>query len=556
MCAYNQLNGVFGSENHWLLTKVLREEWGFEGIVMSDWGAVHDRVASLNAGLNLEMPPSYTDDEIVVAVRDGRLDEQQLDAMAQGMLDLVDKARAAMEREGFVFDKEAHHDLARRAAQESIVLLKNEGGMLPLASDTKVAVIGEFARTPRYQGGGSSHINPTKMTSFLDALEERGASYSFVPGFTLDAAEQDPQLTAQAVEAARQADVALVYMGLPEAEESEGFDRTHLNLPAKQIEILSRVAAVNPRTVVALSNGSAVQMNPWQDDAAAILETWLLGQAGGSAVADILFGDANPSGKLAQSFPLELTDDPSMVNWPGGDRVVDYGEGVFVGYRYYDSFNVNVAYPFGFGLSYSNFEINNVSVDVTGATSARVTATVKNTSDIDGAEVVQVYVNPAEQSPVQRPVHELKGFKKVFVAAGQSVDVEIELDDRAFAYWSEHDGDWRVVPGTYGVEVATSSRDIVSRETVELAGDDFYSTLNEWSNFGEFKKDPFGSKAVELMLEKGKTGELPAIPEDNLGVQLFLETMPINSMPVLFGKEGRRLTQFLLDEYAAQRAKA
>ncbi|TCD54171.1 beta-glucosidase [Alloscardovia theropitheci] len=553
MCAYNQLNGAFGSENHHLLTEILRDEWGFEGIVMSDWGAVHDRVASLNGGLNLEMPPSYTDDEVVVAVKDGRLDEKQLDKMAQGMLDLAEKAREAMEREGFVFDKETHHAIARRAAQESIVMLKNENGLLPFAGTTKVAVIGEFARTPRYQGGGSSHIHPTKMTSLLDALEERGTDFVFAPGFTLDRSEQTSELTDAAVEAARNADVVVFTMGLPEEEESEGFDRTHLDMPAKQLELLSRVAEVNPNVVAVLSNGSAVQMNPWQDDTRAILETWLLGQAGGSAVADILFGDANPSGKLAQSFPLDIKDDPSMVNWPGGDRIVDYGEGVFVGYRYYDTFDVDVAYPFGFGLSYSTFKVSDVRVEATGDTSARVTARVTNTSDVDGAEVVQVYVNPASETPVERPIHELKGFVKVFVPAGESVDVRVDLDDRAFAYWSEKDGGWRVVPGEYGVEVATSSRDIVSRETVTLIGDGFYEELNEWSNYGEFKKDPYGALAVEHMLEKGRTGELPAIPEDNLGVQLFLETMPINSMPVLFGKDGKRLTQFLLDDYAAER---
>ncbi|OTA26264.1 glycosyl hydrolase [Alloscardovia macacae] len=564
MCAYNQLNGVFGSENRWLLTDVLRDEWGFEGIVMSDWGAVHDRAASLNAGLNLEMPPSYTDDEIVVAVKDGRVSEEQLDRMAQGMLDLVEKAREAMEREGFVFDKDVHHRIARRAAQESIVMLKNEDGLLPLASGdgaegsegTRVAVIGEFARTPRYQGGGSSHINPTKMTSLLDALEERGANFTFAPGFTLDRSEQTDELTAEALSAAKAADVVVFAMGLPEEEESEGFDRTHLDMPAKQLELLAAVSEVNENVVAVLSNGSAVQMNPWQENAKAVLETWLLGQAGGSAVADILFGDANPSGKLAQSFPLDIKDDPSMVNWPGGDRVVDYGEGIFVGYRYYDTFDVDVAYPFGYGLSYSTFTVSDVAVEATGSMSARVSATVTNTSDVDGAEVVQVYVNPADTTPVQRPVHELKGFQKVFVKAGESVRVSIDLDDRAFAYWSEKDGGWRVVAGEYGVEVATCSRDIVSRETVSLAGDDFYAELNEWSNYGEFKADKWGALAVQHMLEKGATGELPAIPQDNLGVQLFLETMPINSMPVLFGKEGHRLTQFLLEDYAAERAKA
>ena len=555
MCAYNQLNGVFGSENQWLLTEVLRDEWGFEGIVMSDWGAVHDRVASLNAGLNLEMPPSYTDNEVVVAVKDGRISEEQLDRMAQGMLDLVEKAQEAMSREGFTYKIPAHHVIARRAAQESIVMLKNEGGLLPLDSQTRVAVIGEFARTPRYQGGGSSHLNPTRMDSILDALDETGANFVFAPGFTLDCSEQTDELTEEALAAARDAQAVIFTMGLPEEEESEGFDRTTLDMPAKQIELLSAVSKVNPNVIVVLSNGSAVQMNPWQDDAKAVLETWLLGQAGGLAVSDIVFGDANPSGKLAQTLPLDIKDDPSMVNWTGGDRVVDYGEGVFVGYRYYDTFDVDVAYPFGFGLSYSTFDISNIRVEVKSDMAVRVHATVTNTSDVDGAEVVQVYVNPAENSPVERPVHELKGFAKVFVPAGKSEDVVFDLDDRAFAYWSDKDHRWRVVEGEYGIEIATSSRDIVSRETVKLMGDDFYEELDEWSNFGEFKADPFGALAVSHMIEKGKTGELPAIPEDNVGVQLFLETMPINSMPVLFGKDGRRLTQFLLDDYKAERAK-
>ncbi|MFD0704695.1 exo-alpha-(1-_6)-L-arabinopyranosidase [Alloscardovia venturai] len=554
MCAYNRLNGVFGSENRWLLTDVLRNEWGFKGIVMSDWGAVHDRAAALNAGLNLEMPPSYTDDEVVIAVKNGAISEEQIDMMAQGMLELTAKAEEAMSREGFVFDVDEHHRVARRAAQESIVLLKNEDKLLPFAPNAHVAVIGEFARTPRYQGGGSSHINPTKMTTILDELDERGSHYTFAPGFTLDNSLQDAALTQEALEAAKSADVVLFCMGLPEAEESEGFDRTHLDMPAKQLELLSYVAKVNSNVAVALSNGSAVQMNPWQDDAKAVLETWLLGQAGGSAVVDVVFGDANPSGKLAQSFPLDIKDDPSMVNWPGGEQTVDYGEGVFVGYRYYDTFDVDVAYPFGFGLSYSTFDILDVKVEATSDTTALVHAMVKNTSSVDGAQVVQVYVNPADTTPVQRPVHELKGFKKVFLKAGELAEVEIGLDSRAFAYWSEKSNNWRVVKGTYGVEVATSSRDIVSRETIALEGDHYYAPLNEWSNYGEFKADLFGAKAVEHMIELGRAGELPAIPEDNLGVQMFLESMPVNSMAVLFGKDGKKLTQFLLEDYAAERA--
>ena len=335
MCSYNKINGVFSSQNRWLLTDVLRGEWGFKGIVMSDWGAVSDRVAALNAGLNLEMPPSNTDDQIVAAAKDGRIPATQLDEMAQGMIDLVAKARPAMSRDGYRYDVDAHNEVARQAAVESMVLLKNEDATLPVAKGAKIAVIGEFARTPRYQGAGSSLINPTKLTSFLDALEERGVAADFAPGFTLDDAAQDPALTEQAVTAAQQADVVLLFLGLPAAYESEGFDRTTLDIPAKQVEVLEAVAAANPNVAVVLSNGSVVSL-PWRGRAKAILETWLLGQAGGAALADVIFGDEAPSGKLAQTIIDDVNDDPSAMNWPGEEGHVDYGEGVFVGYRYHD----------------------------------------------------------------------------------------------------------------------------------------------------------------------------------------------------------------------------
>ena len=474
MCSYNRINGVHSAQNHWLLTDVLRDEWGFEGIVMSDWGADHDRVASLNAGLNLEMPPSYTDDQIVYAARDGRIQPEQLDRMAQGMIDLVNKTRAAMSVEGYRFDVDAHDEVAHQAAVESMVLLKNDDAILPVASDAKVAVIGEFARTPRYQGGGSSHITPTKMTSFLDTLTARGVDAKFAPGFTLD---------------------------LEPADAAKG-----------------------------------------------ILESWLLGQAGGPALADVIFGNVSPSGKLAQTVPMDINDDPSMINWPGEEGHVDYGEGVFVGYRYYDTYDKAVDYPFGYGLSYATFEVSDVKVAKTGANTASVSAVVKNASDVDAAETVQVYVAPGK-SAVARPIHELKGFRKVFLKAGESAEVSFDLDERAFAYWSEKFDDWHVESGEYAIEVGTSSRDIAGTGVVELDGDGKAEPLTEWSTFGEWSDDPVGSKIVASVYAEGEAGNLPKMPDNDM-MRMFLRSMPINSMPMLMSEGGKKITAFMLDEYA------
>ncbi len=548
MCAYNCINGVHAAQDRWLLTDVLRDEWGFQGIVMSDWGADHDRVASLNAGLNLEMPPSYTDDQIVYAARDGRIQPAQLDRMAQGMIDLVSKTRAAMSVENYRFDIEAHDEVAHQAAVESMVLLKNDDAILPVAGDAKVTVIGEFARTPRYQGGGSSHITPTKMTSFLDALAERGADVAFAPGFTLDLEPADAKLEAEAVETAKNADVVLMFLGLPEAAESEGFDRETLDIPAKQVELLKAVAAENKNIVVVLSNGSVVSVAPWAGNAKGILESWLLGQAGGPALADVIFGKVSPSGKLAQTIPMDINDDPSMINWPGEEGHVDYGEGVFVGYRYYDTYDKAVDYPFGFGLSYATFAIDGVNVAKTGANTAHVTATVTNTSDVDAAETVQVYVAPGKAS-VARPKHELKGFRKVFLKAGESAEISFDLDERAFAYWSEKFDDWHVEAGEYTVEVGTSSRDIAAVAVVTLDGDGKALPLDEWSTFGEWADDPVGSKIVASVYAEGEAGNLPQLPDNDM-MRMFLKSMPINSMPMLMSEGGKAITAFMLDEYA------
>ena len=547
MCSYNKINGVFSSQNRWLLTDVLRGEWGFKGIVMSDWGAVSDRVAALNAGLNLEMPPSNTDNQIVAAAKDGRIPATQLDEMAQGMIDLVAKARPAMSRDGYRYDVDAHNEVARQAAVESMVLLKNEDATLPVAKGAKIAVIGEFARTPRYQGAGSSLINPTKLTSFLDAIEERGVAADFAPGFTLDDTAQEPALTEQAVTAAQKADVVLLFLGLPAAYESEGFDRTTLDIPAKQVEVLEAVAAANPNVAVVLSNGSVVSL-PWRGRAKAILETWLLGQAGGAALADVIFGDEAPSGKLAQTIIDDVNDDPSAMNWPGEEGHVDYGEGVFVGYRYYDTFRKQVTYPFGYGLSYATFDVHDATVAKTGPRDAEVTVTVTNTSDVAGAETVQVYVAPPK-AKVARPVHELKGFAKVSLEPGESKNVTIALDDRAFAYWSERFDDWHVEGGTYTVEVGVSSRDIISRLGVEIDDDGKIMNLDEWSTFGEWLDDPIGAPILQHVLDDmGKEAGRPIIPDSALMV-MFLRSMPLRSLSVILGEAGEQVAANLTEAY-------
>lgn len=547
MCSYNKINGVYSSQNRWLLTDVLRHEWGFNGIVMSDWGAVSDRVAALNAGLNLEMPPSNTDNQIVDAVKDGRIPATQLDAMAQGMIDLVDKARPAMSKDDYRYDVDAHNEIARQAAVESMVLLKNDDAILPIAKESKIAVIGEFARTPRYQGAGSSLINPTKLTSFLDAVNERGIAVDFAPGFTLDDADQDQALTDEAVTAAKNANTVLLFLGLPAACESEGFDRTTLDLPAKQIAVLEAVAAANPNVAVVLSNGSVVSM-PWRGQVKAVLEGWLLGQAGGAALADVIFGDASPSGKLAQTIIDSIEDDPTVMNWPGEEGHVNYGEGVFVGYRYYDTFHKPVAYPFGYGLSYVKFELNDVKVVKTGPRSAEVTVTVTNISDMAGAETVQIYIAPPA-SKVARPVHELKGFAKVALEPGESQTVTLTLDDRAFAYWSERANSWRVEGGVYTVEIGVSSRDIVAADTVDIDDDGTIMELTEWSTYGEWLDDPIGAPILQHVLDDlGKKVGHPIIPDSALMI-MFLRSMPLRSLGVILGDLGRELSTTLVDAY-------
>lgn len=548
MCSYNKINGTYASENHWLLTDVLRGEWGFDGVVMSDWGAVHDRVAALNAGLNLEMPPSATDSQIVAAVESGAIAEDQLNAMAQGLIDLQAKSAPALADGDYRYDREAHQAIAVRAAVESIVLLKNQGDLLPLdPRRQRIAVIGEFARTPRYQGGGSSHITPTILTSFLDAVEERGDRVRFAPGFTLDEAPQDPTLTDDAIDAAAEADVALLFLGLPESSESEGFDRSSIDLPDKQLELLVAVTAENPRTVVVLSNGAVVSVSDWQDRVPALVEAWLLGQAGGTALARVLFGDDAPSGHLTATIPRRLADDPSALQFPGGEGIVDYGEGVFVGYRHFDSVGREVAYPFGFGLTYTSFSVSDAQIRATGPTSAHAELRVRNTGARKGSHVVQIYVAPPRNTPVPRPVHELRAFRKVELDPDEETTVSVDLDDRAFAYWSEAFHGWHVPAGTYTVEVASSSRDTDAELPVELEGDGLRLPLGPMSTVEEWLKDPVGGPIISTMMASA----LPTVPGaqdaaldlDSLEASagIFLLAMPLATMAGFAGADGHDL---------------
>lgn len=460
MCSYNLINGVPAAENSWLLSSVLRDEWGFAGLVVSDWGAVDRRVTALAAGLDLEMPGPQRDstEAIVAAVESGELEEAVLDASVARVLALVSKTHATATSAA---SSKGHHALAREAATESIVLLRNEGEILPLATAQAIAVIGEFARTPRYQGAGSSQVIPTRIDSALDAISAL-APVEFCRGYSLDPRADPAPLVAEAVAVAARSESVLLFVGLPDGDESEGFDRTHLDLPPAQVRLIAAVAAANPRTVVILTNGGVVSLEPWHDSVAAILEAWLLGQAGGSAIADIVFGRVVPSGRLAESIPFRLQDNPSYLNFPGDQDLVRYGEGVFVGYRYYSSVEMPVRYPFGFGLSYTTFAYDDLR-----ATDKAASVIVTNTGTRAGKHVVQLYVAPPK-SAVARPRRELRAFEKVSLEPGESTRVTFALDARAFAYWDARSSGWLVEGGEYRVEVAGSAIDVALTATVQL----------------------------------------------------------------------------------------
>jgi beta-glucosidase len=537
MCAYNRLNGVHASQNRWLLTDVLREEWGFDGLVVSDWGAVFDRVAALDAGLDLEMPPDLgvSDAAIVAAVESGALDEAVLDAAVDRVLRLVRRASA---RRPAQVDIEAHHALARRAAAAGIVLLKNDAGVLPLTAP-RICVVGEFARTPRFQGAGSSQVNPTRVDIPLDQLQQAlpDSQVTFAPGFTL-AGPSDATLADQAVAAAGEADVVVALLGLPAADESEGFDRAHMNLPAAQIDLLGRLLDGPAPVVVVLANGSAVLLTPWHERAAAVLECWLGGQAAGSAVADVLTGAVNPSGRLSETLPLRLQDTPSYLNFPGEDGHVRYGEGVFVGYRYYDAVDRPVAYPFGHGLSYTTFDYTDLAVDVTGSSDAgdlliTVRLAVTNTGAIAGREVVQLYVGNAP-ADVARPPRELRGFTVVDLQPGERADVELTLTARDLAYWSTAHHQWVVAPGNYTIEVGASSRDIRLRSAVAIDATAPRPSLDAMATLEEWLADPDGGPALRAAVGTDDHGHPRGILGDDELIRI-IGNFPLSTLAAFPG---------------------
>ncbi|PGT19527.1 glycoside hydrolase family 3 C-terminal domain-containing protein [Bacillus cereus] len=471
MSAYNKINGEYASENNYLLNDILKDEWGFEGFVVSDWGAVNERVASLANGLELEMPSSFGigEKKIIEAINCGELCVEKLDQAVERLLYIIFKA-ADNQLENAIYSKDEHHQLAREVASESMVMLKNEDSILPLKKEGTVAVIGGFAKQPRYQGGGSSHINPTKLESILEEIETVSGEKTnilFAQGYDIASDDVNESMVNEAKKIAERADTAVLFVGLPDRYESEGFDRKHLQMPENHVQLIEAIAEVQSNIVVVLSNGAPIEM-PWIGKVKGILEGYLGGQALGGAIADLLFGDANPSGKLAETFPKVLSDNPSYLNFPGEGDKVEYKEGVFVGYRYYDTKNIEPLFPFGFGLSYTNFEYSNLSInkkEIKDIETVSVSVNVKNIGSTAGKEIVQLYIKDVESTMI-RPEKELKGFEKVELQPGEEKTVSFTLNKRSFAYYNVELKDWHVETGEFEILVGKSSREIILHDSI------------------------------------------------------------------------------------------
>ena len=555
MCSYNRINGEFASENHWLLTEVLRDEWGFEGYVMSDWGAVNDRVKGLKAGLELEMPGSggNTDKEIVEAVKNGELEESVLDRAVERILNIVFKFTD--NRQEGKFDLEEDHKLAAKIAGESMVLLKNEG-VLPIpVQGKKIAFIGKFAETPRFQGGGSSHINSFKITSALEAVKDV-AQVTYAQGYDVKEDVIDQVMLDQAVEVAKEADVAVIFAGLPDAFESEGYDRSHMRMPDCQNTLISEIAKVQENIVVVLHNGSPVEM-PWADQVKGILEAYLGGQAVGQAEVDILFGKVNPSGKLAETIPYKLSDNPSYLNFPGDGQKVEYKEGVFVGYRYYDTKEMPVRYPFGYGLSYTTFEYKDLQLSadkIKDTDKLKVRLKVKNTGNRAGKEIVQLYVAD-KTGAASRPVKELKNFVKVELQPQEEKTVEMELDKRSFAWYNTDIHDWYAASGEYEILAAASSRDIRLKKTVYVESTrELPMHIHMNTTIGELLENPKTKAVIEGMTDSliqhmgGSSEEENSAASEAITKEMSLKMMensPLRSLRSFMGMRTEEIQELI-----------
>lgn len=554
MSAYNPVNGCHASEHPELLTRILRERWGFDGFVVSDWGGINDRVKGVAAGNNLEMPGSgdYNRRKIIAAVRNGTLPEADLDRSVTEQLSVVLKAQE-QHKPGSTFDPDAHHALARRVAGEAIVLLKNADGILPLRA-TRIALIGAFARQPRYQGAGSSQVNPTRVSNVHDELAALlGPDVALVhaPGYDEDGDTSD-ELLDEAVRLAVSAEVAVVCAGLPDSYESEGFDRASLDLPPGHTRLIEAVSAARPEVVVVLMNGSAVAM-PWADRVKGIVEGWLGGQAGGGALADVLTGRVNPSGKLSETFPLNLEQTPTHPNFPARHGRADYGEGLFIGYRYYDKKGLEPRFPFGFGLSYTRFAYTGIRTasaghDADAGGAFAVEATVQNVGEVAGREVVQLYVR-ARRPRAIRPERELKAFAKPALEPGEERVVRFALDRRAFARYDPAVHDWVVDPGTFDLLVGGSSHDLPLRAAVEVRAAPVVAVLTRQSMIKAFRDHPRGWAYYEELaqamgfeaLHDGSEPDDPASEplaerrKAHAAELAFVGDMPVGKLPAFSG---------------------
>lgn len=563
MNAYNKLNGTYLCENKEMLTDILRREWGFDGYVMTDWGAMNERVAALKAGCNLEMPSSngITDAEIVDAVKNGELEESILDQSCEEILHIIFRY-VENHDENAVFHYDRDHETARRIEEESIVLLKNDDGILPLPSDRKVAFIGKYAKSPRYQGGGSSHINSFKVESALDAVKNRedtnAAGIVYAQGF--DDAEDlaDEKLFDEAVEAARNAETAVIFAGLPDSFESEGYDRTHLHMPECQNRLIEAIADVQPNTVVVLHNGAPIEM-PWIGRVKAVLETYLGGQAVGGAVVNVLYGKVNPSGHLAETFPLRLQDTPCYLNYGGENDKSVYAEGVFVGYRYYASKEMEVLFPFGHGLSYTTFAYSNLILErdsIMESESLAVSVDVTNTGRYTGKEVVQLYVS-APRSTRIRPIRELRRFEKIELAPGETKTVRFILDSRAYAYWNTEIHDWHVESGEYEIQIGKNAQDIILSKSVYVGSEHIIpKTYTRNSTLGEIMSDPKANAVLNRIVGNqmqdaaamADSAKEPGESANDEMITAMMNGMPIRQMLSFIPGMTKDLLQELLTE--------
>ncbi|MFC5407465.1 beta-glucosidase family protein [Cohnella soli] len=544
MCSYNLLNGEYTSENDHLQREILREEWGYDGVVMSDWTAVHDRIRALKVGLDLEMPGQAHHNRtlIIEAVKSGELAEATLDDSVRRMLALYDKVQAG-KKLGKAYDWEAHHALAYRAAVESIVLLKNESGTLPLRAESlaSLAVIGGLAKAPRYQGGGSARVNPTKLDiPYEEIVRVAGndTAVSFSAGYRSDEVEdeaQDDALIAESVALAAQADAAVLFVGKPEGAESEGFDLKDIDLPPQQVKLIQAVAAVQPKCIVVLSNGSAIAMSSWIDGVPAIVDMWLAGQAGGSAIADILFGLRNPSGKLSETFPVKLSDNPSFLSFGGEGGKAVYSEGLFTGYRYYDKKELAPQFPFGHGLSYTTFEYSGLSMSG-GAEGVTVKCSVRNSGAMTGQEVVQLYVHD-EQCRWIRPVKELKAFRKIELHPGEETEIVFLLEPRDFSYYDPDRKQWTADSGDFEIIIGSSSADVrlSHRILLEFPATGFryheYSLLKEWLD------NPQASPILMKSLAEMNRNSKDQVSIEEPGVIGFFGDAPLIKLFQMFGQD-------------------